>query len=80
MTRNRRQSIPDDLVDRIVKHRPHLGVIVRNLRAHPHLAAQLEKALADNYLLGAGAPDITAMETWKLTTCCVGRGYGERSE
>jgi len=69
------QTIPDDVLSKIVAHRPHLGAIARNLRACPSRARQFEKAIADAYLLGETR--LTVEETWKLAACCDGRGYGE---
>lgn len=67
-------TIPDDVLEKIVAHRPHLASIVRNLRANPSRAVQFEKPLADAYLMGETR--LTAMETWKLSACCVGKKYG----
>jgi len=68
-------TIPEDVLDRIVAHRPHLGVLVANLRAAPaHLVPVLEKRLADAYL--AGESRLTPQETWNLAACSAGRGYG----
>ena len=70
-------TIPYDVLDKIVAHRPHLASIVANLRANPDRARQFEKPLADAYL--AGETKLTALETWKLSACCAGRAYGAPS-
>jgi hypothetical protein len=58
------QTIPDAILDQIVQHRPHLAPMIANLRSHPDLAAQLEKAIATAYLLGETL--LSAQETWYL--------------
>ena len=68
------QTIPDDVLDRIVAHRPHLGTMVANLRGRPALAVQIEKAIADNYL--CGETRLSVQETYHLSACCVGKPYG----
>lgn len=67
-------TIPDQVLEKIAVHRPHLGVLVRNLRASPAQARQIEKAIADAYLLGE--TKLTGSETYKLSACCVSRPYG----
>lgn len=67
-------TIPDEVLEKIAAHRPHLACIVRNLRANPTRAVQFEKPLAHAYLMGETR--LTAMETWKLSACCVGKKYG----
>jgi hypothetical protein len=65
-------SIPQDVVAKIIAHRPHLVSVARNI---PRSPIQCEKALADAYL--AGETRLTIEETWKLAACCVGNRYGE---
>lgn len=67
-------TIPDSVLDRIVEHRPHLGSMVRNLRANPARAMQFEKAIADNYL--SGETRLSAIETYHLSSCCIGDRFG----
>lgn len=67
-------TIPDSVLDRIVAHRPHLGSMVRNLRANPSRAVQFEKGIADAYLMGA--THLSNLETWHLSACCVSERYG----
>lgn len=67
-------TIPDTVLDAIATHRPHLAGIVRNLRANPDRAVQFEKALADAYL--AGEARIPAVDVWRLSACCTGKGFG----
>jgi hypothetical protein len=68
------QTIPDAVLDAIVTHRPHLAALVENLRAHPDRAPQIEKALADAYLMGV--PAITPLETWYLAQVAYGGPWG----
>ena len=67
-------SIPEHVLQTIVEHRPHLAGIVRNLRANPSRAVQFEKPLADAYL--QGETKLSAVDTWKLSACCVGNKFG----
>jgi hypothetical protein len=67
-------TIPDAVLETIVDDRPHLAGIVRNLRANPRRAAQFEKPLADAYLMGE--TKLSAVDTWKLSACCVGEKFG----
>jgi putative cell wall-binding protein len=64
-------TIPREVLDKIVQHRPHLATIVGNIPAAP---SQCEKALADAYL--AGETRLTVQETWKLAACSAGNSYG----
>ena len=70
----RAPSIPDDVLAKITKHRPHLEPMVSNLRTHPEMAQALEKRIADAYL--RGETKLSASETWKLAACGAGRPYG----
>lgn len=67
-------TIPDDVLNAIISHRPHLAGLVRNLRANPGRAVQFEKPLADAYLLGETR--LSIVDTWKLSACCVGEKFG----
>ena len=67
-------TIPDSVLETIATHRPNLAGIVRNLRANPRRAVQFEKPLADAYLLGETR--LSAIDTWKLSACCVGEKFG----
>ena len=72
-------TIPDEVLNKIVHHRPHMRHMVRNLRASSRdMARRLEKAIADAYL--EGTTDLTAMETWRLSFCCGGEPYGGTKE
>ncbi len=73
------QSIPDDVLDRIVAHRPHLATLVNNARNATSAggARQIEKVIADNYL--AGETHLSGLETLHLAACCRGQRYGEDS-
>jgi hypothetical protein len=51
-----------------------LGRIIDNLNAHPGQAVQFEKALAHAYL--TGETRLSALDTWRLSSCCVGRPFG----
>ncbi len=66
-------SIPGHVLDIITEHRPHLAIIVSNLRQYPSRAQQLEKALADAYLMGETR--LTMADTWALSRCCVGKAF-----
>jgi len=68
------QTIPAAVLDAIIMHRPHLSGIVRNLLAYPSRAVQYEKALAHAYLLGETR--LSALDTWKLSYCCLGERFG----
>lgn len=68
------QTIPDAVLDRIVEHRPHLAQMVANLREHPELAPQIEKAIAQAYL--AGETHLSASETWHLSQVYYGGPWG----
>lgn len=67
-------SIPDDVLEKIAKHRPHLAGIVANCR-RPKFGRRFDKPLADAYLLGE--TKLTVQETWHLSACCVGNPYGQ---
>jgi hypothetical protein len=67
-------TIPTPVLDQIAIHRPHLAGMVRNLQANPSRAAQFEKPLADAYL--AGETKLSALDTWRLSACCVGDKFG----
>lgn len=68
------QTIPDRVLDQIVEHRPHLAPMAANLRAHPEQAAQVEKALATAYLLGATR--LSGADTWHLSQVAHGGPWG----
>ena len=70
------QSIPEEILEKIVRHRPHMRHMVHNLKAASsrEMARRLEKAIADSYL--EGTTELTAMETWRLSFCCGGEPYG----
>jgi hypothetical protein len=68
------QTIPEAVLEQIAQHRPHLAVLVANLRAHPEHAAQIEKALATAYLLGE--TKLSAQETWYLSQVAHGGPWG----
>ena len=69
----REASIPQDVLDKIIAHRPHLAGIAANI---PHIPAQAEKALADAYLNGESR--LSVIETAALAACCVGKPYGAK--
>ncbi len=68
------QTIPDAVLDRIVAHRPHLAGMVQNILRNPACASQIEKHLADNYLMGETR--LSVQETYALSFCCVSQPYG----
>lgn len=69
-------TIPNDVLEKILSHRPHLKALVDNLRkTEDHrLARLLEKRLADAYL--SGVTRLSPLETYYLSQCCCGWGYG----
>lgn len=69
------QTIPDDVLDKIVGHHPHLAAVVDNLRRQPALAETLERQIAATFLLGTAGP-LTALEAWHLASCAAGKPYG----
>jgi hypothetical protein len=68
------QTIPDAVLEQIAQHRPHLATMIANLRSHPDQAPQIEKALADAYLLGTIA--LSGPDTWHLAQCASGGPWG----
>lgn len=78
MTTTTTPSIPEEVLNKIAAHRPHLRAIIRNIAAHPSMARGLERDLATAYLLGE--TKLTAMETWHLACCTDGRRYGDHGE
>ncbi len=68
------QTIPDAVLDRIIKHRPHLAQMVTNLRNHPDRAEQFETPIAQAYL--AGESHLSATETWHLAQVAYGGPWG----
>jgi hypothetical protein len=68
----RKPSIPRSVLEKIVAHRPHLKTIVDNIPKDPD---QIERALTDAYLQGES--QLTGPETFALSSCCVGRPYGQ---
>jgi hypothetical protein len=71
------QTIPDDVLDRIEAHRPHLRPMVQNLRrnARSRVAQQIERAIAAAYLSGSAA-GLSPLECWKLGAVLRGKPYG----
>ncbi len=65
-------TIPQNVLDKILRHRPHMSQLIGNL---PMAPAQAEKAIAFAYL--QGETRLTGLETWRLASCAVGRGYGD---
>lgn len=68
------QTIPDAVLAQIAEHRPHLAPMIANLRAHPELAIQIEKALATSYLLGE--THLSAADTLHLAQVSHGAPWG----
>lgn len=68
------QTIPDAVLDQIVKHRPHLAQMVVNLRMYPDQAAQIERAIASAYLIGE--VHLSGQETWYLSQVTHGGPWG----
>jgi helix-turn-helix protein len=70
------RTIPDAVLDAIVEHRPHLALMVNNLRAAA-LEGQiwsLERHIATNYLLGES--HLSGAETWYLAQVSYGGPWG----
>lgn len=68
------QTIPDAVLAQIAQHRPHLAPMIANLRAQPAQAAQIERALATDYLLGETR--LSALDTWYLAQVSYGGPWG----
>lgn len=68
------QTIPDAVLAQIAEHRPHLATMIANLRAHPEQAAQIERALADAYLMGE--TKLSGPDTWHLAQVAYGGPWG----
>lgn len=69
------RTIPDVVLDKIARHRPHLAGIIRNLREQPAEQAPLfEVPLAQMYL--AGETRLTARETQYLAQVSWGGPWG----
>lgn len=67
-------SIPDEVLTKIVEHRPHLSGIVRNCR-RSDCGRRFDKPLADAYLVGESRLNVE--QIWKLSACCAGHRYGQ---
>lgn len=70
------QTIPDAILNAIYEQRPHLRLMIDNLRAEPDRAAQIELHIANNYLMGVGDPGISALDTWHLAQVAHGGPWG----
>lgn len=68
------RTIPDAVLDAIARHRPHLATMIANLRNHPERADQLERDLANAYLMGETR--LSGLETLYLAACAAGHPYG----
>lgn len=68
------QTIPDAVLDRIAEHRPHFSAMIANLRNHPELAQQLERAIAVAYL--SGNVLLSGQDTWYLSQVASGGPWG----
>lgn len=68
------RTIPDAVLDKIAEHRPHLAMMIANLRDAPDQAPQIEKALATAYLLGETRLD--GQDTWYLSQVAHGGPWG----
>lgn len=73
-TTMRQPSIPEEVLQQILEHRPHLTQMVENLRTHPEMAQVLEKRIADAYL--AGTVHLSPLDTFRLAACSNGRAFG----
>lgn len=75
------KSIPNDVLEKIASHRPHLRPLVTNLKnaKNKQMVQALEKALAGAYL--HGETKLSPLETWYLSYCYAGEPYaGGRRE
>ncbi len=72
------QSIPDEVLDRLVTAMPHLQPMVGNLRRMrgSRLAWGIEKQLASNAMLGPAAGVLTPLELLAISKCISGDKYG----
>jgi len=68
------QTIPNAVLVQMGAHRPHLDTMIANLRAHPELAPQIERALATAYLLGE--THLSGPDTWYLAQVSYGGPWG----
>lgn len=71
--------IPEEVLEKILQHRPHMAAVVANHRAaaaanNVGLMAQTGKAIADNYLMGETR--LSAIETWRLSYMVTGLNGG----
>lgn len=70
------QTIPDDLLDRIVADKPDYAPLVARIREQPERAAEYERTLAYNYLGGTMPATISAREVSYLSAASAGHPYG----
>lgn len=70
------QTIPDEVLDKIVAHRPRLAILAHNVRNATSAggARQIEKALACAYL--SAETHLSPIETCHLAACTNGSHYG----
>lgn len=70
------QTIPDDLLDRIIAAKPGYAPQVACIRAHPERAHEYERVLAWEFLGGVTPPSITPVEVHFLAAASAGHPYG----
>ena len=68
------QTIPDAVLEQIVQHRPHLAQMIANLRIDMDRAPQIERAIANAYLLGE--VHLSGQDTWHLAQVANGGPWG----
>jgi hypothetical protein len=69
------QTIPDDVLDRILVDRPDFADDVAQLRAKPHLAQGIERSIAWAYLEGS-VLSLTPLQAWHLAQVAHGGPWG----
>lgn len=70
------QTIPDDLLDRIVAAKPAYAAQVASIRAHPEHAHEYERTLAWEFLGGVMPSTIAPLEVHFLAAASAGHPYG----
>lgn len=69
------QTIPDEILAKMLTDRPDLAAMVANLRAGPILAAQIERHIAFTYLEGT-IRSLAPTEAWHLAQVAYGGPWG----
>ena len=72
-------SIPEEVLDKIIKNQPETIYLINNLRSKNNTAyvGAFEKQLADNVLTTKGGTYLSIKEVYNLSKCAAGLPYGE---